>query len=97
VIGLVSNKNDPDITSVRKFVRDQEVNFEVVWDTEDYGESLVKAVNGRSVLPQTFIIDKAGRIRKHFQGYSPVNTPQFLREALNQVGQQESNKPKISP
>ena len=98
VIGLVWYQNVPDIASVRKFARQQKIKFKVVWDNDDFGESLVKAVNGQSVIPQTFIIDKASRIRNHFQGYDPSNTPQLLREALDQVGQEkEPDRPTISP
>jgi thiol-disulfide isomerase/thioredoxin len=98
VIGLVAQENDPSIASVRRFVRLQKINFPVVWDNNGFGESLVKAVDGRSVLPQTFVIDKDGRIRKHFQGYNPVNTPQLLREALDQIAKEKAlNKPSASP
>jgi peroxiredoxin len=98
VLGLVSDKNDPLIATVRKFARRQKIKFQVIWDNDDFEESLVKLVNGRSVLPQTFIIDRAGRVRKHFQGYSPLNMPQLLREGLDQVGKEtEPNKPRLSP
>lgn len=98
VIGLVWNKNDPDIERLREFAREQNLNFQVVWYEDDFGELLVKAVNGRSVIPQTFVIDKDGCIRKHFQGYNASQTPALLREALDQVGQQmESTKPGTSP
>jgi len=88
VIGLVSHKNDPNIAFVRRFLRHQKVKFPVIWDNNDFGESLVKAINGHSVIPQTFVIDKFGRIQKHFEGYSPLNSSQLLREALDQVGQE---------
>ena len=58
---------------------------------EGFGESLVKTVNGRSVLPQTFVIDKDGRIRRHYQSYSTENSPQLLRKALDQIGQKRSD------
>jgi len=86
VIGLVSQKNDPDLDAVRKFVRDQGVNFEVIWDTENFGDSLIKAVNGRSVLPDTFIIVR-GNVRKTFFGFNGSMTPQQLRQTLDQIGQ----------
>lgn len=89
IIALVRNQNDPDVERLRKFLRKQKLNFQVVRDKDDFSETLVKAVNGQGVIPQTFIIDKDGRIRKHFQGYRPLNMPQLLREALDQVGKEE--------
>src|SRR6185436_7000017 len=92
VIGLVSQKNDPDIDAVRKFVRDQGVNFQVVWDTENFGDALVQAVNGRTVLPQTFVIVQ-GRVRKTFSGFHEFMTPKLLRETLDQIAQEPKKLP----
>ena len=92
VIGLVSQKNDPDLDAVRKFVRDRSVNFEVIWDTENFGDSLIKAVNGRSVLPDTFIIVR-GNVRKTFFGFNASMTPQQLRQTLDQIGQEPGKSP----
>jgi peroxiredoxin len=85
LLGLVSQKNDPIIATVRKFTREQKIKFDVIWDANDFQNELVKLVNGQSVIPQTFIIDKDGRIRKHFQGYSPLNSLKLLREDLDEV------------
>jgi thiol-disulfide isomerase/thioredoxin len=92
VIGLVSQKNDPDIDAVRKFVRDQGINFQIVWDTENISESLLKVVNGRSVLPDTFIIVR-GTVRKTFFGFNASMTTQFLRQTLDQIGQEPRTSP----
>jgi thiol-disulfide isomerase/thioredoxin len=92
VIGLVSQKNDPDIDAVRKFVRDQGINFQVVWDTENFGDSLVRAVNGRSLLPQTFVIVR-GTVRKTFSGINEFMTAKLLRETLDQIGQEPRKSP----
>jgi thiol-disulfide isomerase/thioredoxin len=92
VIGLVSQKNDPDIDAVRKFVRDQGINFEIVWDTENVSESLLKVVNGRSVLPDTFIIVR-GTVRKTFFGFNASVSPQLLRQTLDQIGREPRTSP----
>lgn len=92
VIGVVSQKNDPDIDAARKFVRDQGVNFPVVWDTENFGDSLIKAVNGRSVLPDTFVIVR-GSVRRTFSGFNQSMTPRLLRETLDQIGQEPKKFP----
>lgn len=92
VIGLVSQKNDPDIDEVRKFVRNQGVNFQVIWDTENFSDSLLRAVNGRSVLPDTLVIVR-GRVRKSFFGFNQFVTPKLLRETLDQIGQEPKQSP----
>lgn len=92
VIGLVSQKNDPDIDEVRKFVRDQGVNFQVIWDTENLSDSLMKAVNRSGVLPVTFVIGR-GTVRKTFFGFNPSMTPQLLRQTLDQIGQEPGKSP----
>jgi thiol-disulfide isomerase/thioredoxin len=88
VIGLVVPESDPDIAAVRRFVRLQQINFPVVWDEKGLGESLVKAMKGQSVLPQTFIIGEDGRILKHFQGFDSKHTPVLMREVLDQAGKE---------
>ncbi|HSP62586.1 MAG TPA: TlpA disulfide reductase family protein, partial [Pyrinomonadaceae bacterium] len=88
VIGLVVPESDPDIAAVRRFVRLQQINFPVVWDEKGFGASLVKAMKGQSVLPQTFIIGEDGRILKHFQGFDSKHTPVLMREVLDQAGKE---------
>jgi hypothetical protein len=92
VIGLVSQKNDPDIDAVRKFVRDQGVNFQVIWDTENFGDLLMKAVNGRGVLPDTLVIVR-GTVRKTFSGFNSSMSPQQLRQTLDQIGREPRKAP----
>jgi len=65
--------------------------FPVVYDEKGFGESLVKAMKGQSVLPQTLIIGEDGRILKHFQGYHPTNMPVLIREVLDQA-QRQTNR-----
>jgi len=98
IIGLVWSQNVARVEDLRKFLRKQKVNFPVVWDEDDFEGSLVKAVDGKSVIPQTFVIDKSGRVRRYFQGYSPNNMPRLLREALDQIGSANvPAKPSTSP
>jgi len=92
VIGLVSQKNDPDLDAVRKFVRDQGINFQIVWDTENLTEALIKEVNGRSLLPDTFIIVR-GTVRKTFFGFNASMSPQHLRHTLDQIGREPRTSP----
>ena len=85
IIGMDWIENDHNLDQVIEFADQVKINFPVVWDTDNFSHTLVSAANGRSVIPQTFIIDTHGRIRKHFSGYNPTMTPQLLRQALDDV------------
>ena len=91
IIGLVLNEKDLNSKALLRLVQDQKVSFSVVLDKGEFGESLKKIVNARDVIPQTFVI-KDGRIWRHFQGYNPVNSPQLLRKALDELGQGTPSK-----
>ncbi|HJZ82929.1 MAG TPA: TlpA disulfide reductase family protein, partial [Pyrinomonadaceae bacterium] len=97
LIGVVSQVNDPQVESVRRFTDTLNVKFPVVWENVGFGESLSKAVNAPSVLPQMFVIDQEGRIRKHFSGYNRANTMPLVREALNQIGVEANKQPAKTP
>lgn len=66
VIGVVTKENDPRIESVRTFASRLGIEFPVVWDDVGFSESLIRSVNGRNVIPQTFIIDKNGGVSQVF-------------------------------
>lgn len=83
VLGLVSSETERDIKYLRKFLRKQRISFPVIWDAGDFNDSLVTTINGRRVLPQMFVIAD-GRVQKHFMGFHPINTPQILREVLDE-------------
>ena len=75
---------------MKEFVRSQKVTYKIIWDDGTLAAPLVEAVGARSVIPQSFVIARDGRIVKHFQGFSPLSTPQLMRaaveEALNDKG-----------
>jgi peroxiredoxin len=96
VLGLVSKKNDTDIDEVRKFIRNQGINFPVIWDTEDFAATLLQLAGTQDVLPHTFVIDRSGKIRQDFPGFNPMATPQTLRATLDRIGS-DSDKSKVSP
>src|SRR2546430_6297148 len=51
-----------------------------LWDDGTLAAPLVQAVQGRSVIPQSFVISRDGRIVKHFTGFSLLSTPKLMRE-----------------
>ena len=83
VLGLATTYNEHnDAAHVKDYVRSQNVNYKIVWDNGSLAAPLVQIVNGRQVIPQSFVIDRGGRIVKHFQGFSPLSTPALMRQAI---------------
>jgi peroxiredoxin len=72
---------DPDASAqlVMNFVRDYEVNYHVGWATRDVAITLMQ---GRTSIPQSFIIGRDGRILRRFIGFDPRATPPQLKQAL---------------
>ena len=72
---------DPDASAqmVVKFVRDYEVDYRVGWATRDVAITLMQ---GRTSIPQSFIIGRDGRILRRFIGFNPETTPPQLKQAL---------------
>jgi len=85
VIGLATEQNDADLEAVKSFVKEQKVDYKVVYDDGSLAGPLVQMTRGRSVIPQSFIISRDGHIIGHFEGYSPVSTPPKLREAIEKA------------
>ena len=91
VLGLATTYNEQnDANHVRDYIKQQNVPYKIIWDDGTLAGPLVQAVQGRAVIPQSFVISKDGRIVKHFQGFSAASTPQLMRmaveEALNSNG-----------
>jgi glutathione peroxidase-family protein len=42
-------------------------------------------MQGRDAIPQSFVISRDGRIVKRFVGFSPVQTPPLLRQAIEEA------------
>lgn len=83
VLGLATTYNEQnDPSHVKDFVKTQSIPYPIVWDDGTLAAPLVQAVQGRSVIPQSFVISRDGRIVKHFSGFSAYSTPQLMRQAI---------------
>ncbi|PYT03309.1 MAG: hypothetical protein DMF60_18845 [Acidobacteria bacterium] len=86
VLGLATSYNEHnDQGHVKDFIRAQNINYRIVWDDGTMAGPLVQLVQGQSVIPQSFVISRDGRIVKHFQGFSPYSTPQLMRQAVEEA------------
>lgn len=86
VLGLATTyneRNDPE--HVKTFVKSQKVDYKILWDDGTLAAPLVQSVNGRGVIPQSFVISRDGRIVKHFQGFSALSTPALMRQAVEEA------------
>lgn len=81
-IGLTSPANDPEPERVKAFVREQQVTYTIAYSEDEFFASLMQ---GRNSIPQSYIVTRDGQILKRFIGFSPVQTPPQLREALEQA------------
>ena len=67
VIGLNIDNEPEDL--VRPFVDDLKLNYTIAWGTEDMIVALMK-VSRSEAIPQSFLIDREGRLRGVFTGAS---------------------------
>src|SRR6185436_18464309 len=86
VLGLATTYNEQnDPQRVKDYVKSQNVPYQIIWDDGTLAGPLVEAVRGRSVIPQSFVISRDGKIVKHFQGFNSAQTPQLMREAIEEA------------
>lgn len=82
MVGLSTEDPDASAQSVQEFVRKYNVDYRVGWVTRDVAIALMQ---GRSSIPQSFIITRDGRIKKRFIGFHPVDTPPLLKKAIEEA------------
>ena len=86
VIGVATSYNEQnDQGHVKEYVQSQSVPYKIVWDDGTLARPLVEAVQGKSVIPQSFVVARDGRIVKHFTGFSAYSTPQLMRQAIEEA------------
>ena len=78
-IGLTTE--DPRTASdrVKQFARDFHFGFRLGWVDRETASVLM---NGRNVIPQTFVIAADGHVLNHWRGYAPGRSGERLRETL---------------
>ena len=81
VLGLATSYNE-DRPQVEEYVQSKNIPYKVVFDDGTLEGPLVQLVHAQSVIPQSFVISRDGRIVKHFQGFNPYSTPQLMRQAV---------------
>jgi thiol-disulfide isomerase/thioredoxin len=82
VVGLSTENPDASAALVRQFVQDFNVDYRIGWATPEVAVTLMQ---GRDAIPQSFIIDRNGRIVKRFVGFNPTATPPLIKEAIQEA------------
>jgi cytochrome c biogenesis protein CcmG, thiol:disulfide interchange protein DsbE len=82
MIGLSTEDPDASAESVNEFVREYDVDYQIGWATREVAQTLMQ---GRTSIPQSFIIARDGRIVKRFIGFNPDSTPPQLKKALEEA------------
>ncbi|HEU4435650.1 MAG TPA: TlpA disulfide reductase family protein [Pyrinomonadaceae bacterium] len=79
-IGLSTEDPNTSAEKVRDFVQQYNVDYHVGWATREVALTLMQ---GKTTIPQSFIITRDGRLFKKIDGFHPVRTPPELRKALD--------------
>ena len=82
VVGLSTEDPDDSADSVREFVHNFNVDYRVGWSGPQVAIALMQ---GRDAIPQSFVISRSGKIVKRFIGFSPISTPDQIREAIQEA------------
>ena len=82
MIALSTEDPDASAQSVNEFVKEYKVDYQVGWATREVAQTLMQ---GRTSIPQSFIIARDGRIVRRFIGFNPETTPPQIKQALEQA------------
>lgn len=86
VLGIATEYNERQGQGyVKDFIRANGINYKVIWDDGTLAGPLVQSVNGRGVIPQSFVISRDGKILKHFSGFNALSTPTLMRQAVEEA------------
>jgi len=79
-VGLSTEDPNTSAQKVRDFVTQYNVGYPIGWATRDVALTLMQ---GRTTIPQSFIITRDGRLFRKIDGFHPTRTPPELRRALD--------------
>ena len=80
--GLSTEDPNTSAQKVRDFVQQYAVSYNVGWATRELALTLMQ---GKTTIPQSFIITRDGRLFKKIDGFHPRRTPPDLRRALDEA------------
>lgn len=81
-VGLSTEDPNTSAQKVRDFVQQYNVGYQIGWATREVALTLMQ---GKTSIPQSFIITRDGRLFKRIDGFHPKRTPPELKKALEDV------------
>ena len=78
-VGLSTEDPTSSAQKVRDFMTQYNVDYRIGWATREVALMLMQ---GKTSIPQSFIITRDGRLLKRINGFHPQRTPPELKQAL---------------
>jgi thiol-disulfide isomerase/thioredoxin len=82
VVGLTNEDPEQFGEMVKDFSKQFKINYQVGFADPQMAYGLM---NGRNGIPQTIIIGRDGKVKKHFVGFSPVISVPQMKAALDEA------------
>jgi len=82
MIGLSTEDPAASAQSVSDFIREYKVDYQIGWAKREVAQTLMQ---GRTSIPQSFVIARDGRIVKRFIGFRADLTPGQIKAALEEA------------
>jgi peroxiredoxin len=81
-VGLSTEDPNASAQKVRDFMTQYGVDYQIGWATREVALTLM---DGKTTIPQSFIITRDGRLFRKIDGFHPRRTPADLRKALEEA------------
>jgi peroxiredoxin len=82
LIGLSTEDPVASAESVSDFIREYNIDYQIGWAKRELAQTLMQ---GRTAIPQSFVIARDGRIVRRFIGFRPDLTPGQIKAALEEA------------
>jgi peroxiredoxin len=82
MIGLSTEDPAASAESVSDFIREYNIDYQIGWAKRELAQTLMQ---GRTAIPQSFVIARDGRIVRRFIGFRPDLTPGQIKAALEEA------------
>lgn len=82
LIGLSTEDPEASAEMVSDFIKEYKVDYQIGWAKREVAQTLMQ---GRSSIPQSFVIARDGRIVRRFIGFRPDLTPGQIKAALEEA------------
>lgn len=82
IIGLTTEDPETDAELVKDFSKEFQINYPIGWVDPTMADGLTKGRNG---IPQTIIIGRDGKIKKHFVGFNPYSSVPQIKAVLDEA------------